>query len=173
MARRPARSGWKALTALTLSIGLFLLLLVVAARAFAGSVGFAWDPQPSPPAAGYKLYYGPSAGNYPSQIDVGNVAAYTVSGLVEGATYHFAVTVYNAAHTESAYSNDVAATVPYSAPVAQCTGSPTSGNSQLRVTAGTTSPGGITSSAWPFGAGGTSTLAAPSHSYAAPGVYTV
>ena len=41
----------------------------------------AWDPEPSPPAAGYKVYYGPAAGNYSSQIDVGNVTAYT--GKVE------------------------------------------------------------------------------------------
>src|SRR4029453_13148770 len=173
MARRPARSGWKALTALTLSIGLFLLLLVVAARAFAGGVGLAWDPQPSPPAAGYKLYYGPSAGNYPSQIDVGNIAAYTVSGLVEGSTYHFAVTVYDAANTESGYSNDVAATVPYSAPMAQFTGNPTSGNSPLTVNFSNTSTGSITGYAWDFGDGGTSTVVSPSHSYAAAGMYTV
>ena len=95
----------------------------MAARALAGSVTLAWDPPTGPAPAGYKVYYGPAAGNYPSKIDVGNTTTYTVSGLTEGATYHFAVTAYDASHTESGFSNDVSATVPYSAPVAQFTGS--------------------------------------------------
>ena len=80
------------------------------------------DPVNSPLLVGYMVYYGPAAGNYTSSIDVGNTTAYTVSGLVEGTTYHFATTAYDAAHTQSGFSNDVAATVPYSAPVApvQC-----------------------------------------------------
>jgi hypothetical protein len=56
------------------------VLLLVAARAFAGSVNLAWDPVTSLPVAGYKVYYGPAAGNYPSHIDVGNATVYTVSG---------------------------------------------------------------------------------------------
>src|SRR4029434_10574039 len=64
-------------------------------------------------------------------------------------------------------------TVTTAAPVAQFTGSPTSGNSPLTVNFSNTSTGSITSYAWTFGDGGTSTLAAPSHVYAAAGVYTV
>src|SRR5207248_3935732 len=128
---------------------LFLLLVLLATGASAGTASLAWDPEPSP-AAGYKVYYGPAAGNYPSQIDVGNVTAYTVPGLVEGATYHFAVTVYDASNTESGYSNDVAATVPSGAPVAQFAGSPVSGTFPLAVNFTNTSAGSITSYAWDF-----------------------
>ena len=57
--------------------------------------------------------------------------------------------------------------------MAQFTGNPTSGTFPLMVNFSNTSTGAITSYAWTFGDGGTSTVAAPSHSYAAAGVYTV
>ena len=64
-------------------------------------------------------------------------------------------------------------TVNAPAPVAQFTGSPTSGTSPLTVNFSNTSTGSITSYAWTFGDGGTSTAASPSHVYAAAGTYTV
>ena len=136
--------------------GRFLLLLLIAAtRAFAGDVDLAWDPVVS--ASGYKIYYGPSLGNYPSHIDVGNTTAYAVTGLTEGATYHFVATAYDAAGAESGFSDDASATVAFSAPVAQFSGSPTSGTFPLTVNFSNTSTGSITSYAWTFGDGGTST----------------
>jgi len=135
-------------------------------------VNLAWDPVLSPPASGYKIHYGPSVGNYPSQVDVGNRTTYTVTGLTEGATYHFVVTAYAAGYADSGFSNDVGKTVPYSAPVAQFTGAPTTGTSPLTVNFSNASTGTITSYAWTFGDGGTSTAAAPSHVYAM-GTYTV
>ena len=56
------------------------------------------------------------------------------------------------------------------APVAQFTGNPTFGGSPLTAAFTNTSTGSITSYAWTFGDGGTSTAASPSHSYAAAGV---
>jgi hypothetical protein len=75
--------------------------------------------------SGYMLYYGPAAGTYPSKIDVGNTTGYTVPNLVEGATYHFAATSYDASHTEGPISSDLIGVVPYSL-VAQFTASTTS-----------------------------------------------
>ncbi len=63
--------------------------------------------------------------------------------------------------------------VSAAAPVAQFSGSPTSGTFPLTVSFSNTSTGSITSYAWTFGDGGTSTLASPSHVYAAAGTYTV
>ena len=77
---------------------LFPFLLFIAVRAFAGAVTLAWDPVNSPALVGYIVYYGPTAGNYTTTIDVGNTTTYAVSNLVEGATYHFAVTDYDASH---------------------------------------------------------------------------
>ena len=152
---------------------LFVLLLLMAARAFAGGVTLAWDPVNSPSLVGYMVYYGPAAGNYTSSIDVGNTTSYTVSGLVEGTTYHFAATAYDAAHTQSGFSNDVAATVPYSAPVAQFSASTTSGTAPLALNFLNTSTGTITTYAWTFGDGTTASTPSPAHVYSLAGVYTV
>ncbi len=173
MAEIAPRSGLRAVAVVARSTGLFLFLLLTAARVLAGSATLAWSPVTSPALSGYMIYYGPAAGNYPSKIDVGNTTTYTVSNLVEGATYHFAATAYDAAHTESGFSNDAVATVPYSTPVAQFTASTTSGAAPLALNFLNTSTGTITSYAWTFGDGGTSTAASPNHIYAAAGVYTV
>ncbi len=173
LAAVPARSHSRALTDVARSIGLFFGLFLWAAAALAASVSLAWNPVNSPSLAGYEVYYGPAIGNYPSKIDVGNTTGYAVPNLVEGATYHFVVTAYDASHTESGFSNDVAATVPYSAPIAQFTASTTTGPAPLALNFLNASTGSITSYAWTFGDGGTSTAASPSHVYAAAGVYTV
>jgi PKD repeat protein len=142
-------------------------------RAFAGTATLAWDPEISPSLVGYMVYSGPSAGNYTSSIDVGNTTTYTVSNLVEGATYHFAATAYDASHTQSGFSNDVSATVPYSAPVAQFSASTTSGTAPLALNFTSTSTGTISTYAWTFGDGTTSSAQNPSQVYSAAGVYTV
>src|SRR4029453_12290886 len=86
-----------------LTSGRFLLLLLLAAtRAIAGDVDLAWGPVAG--ASGYKIYYGPSVGNYPSHIDVGNTTAAPVAGLTEGATYYFVATAYDATGAEGGFS---------------------------------------------------------------------
>ena len=64
-----------------------------------------------PDIAGYRLFYGPTSGNYTQQIDVGNTTAATVSNLANGGTYFFVVTAYNTDAMESPPSNEVSATV--------------------------------------------------------------
>jgi PKD repeat protein len=119
------------------------------------------------------VYYGPAAGNYPTKIDVGNTTTHTLTTLVEGSTYHFVVTAYDGALVESGPSNDAAGTVPYSAPVAQFTASSTLGVAPLALNFLNASTGTITSYAWTFGDGTTSTAANPSKVYSAAGTYTV
>ncbi len=118
MVQAAVRNRWNARDAL-LPGALFVVLLLATVRAFASGATLAWDPVNSPALAGYVLHYGPSAGNYTSRIDVGNTTSRTVSNLTEGATYHFAVTAYDASHTETDFSNDVSATIPYGAPSAR------------------------------------------------------
>jgi PKD repeat protein len=62
---------------------------------------------------------------------------------------------------------------PAVAPVADFTGTPTSGNASLSVAFTDASTNSPTSWAWNFGDGGTSTAQNPTHSYTASGVYTV
>ena len=150
---------------------LFVFLLLVAVRTFAGGLTLAWDPVSG--AVGYTVYYGPAAGNYTSNIDVGNTTTSPVANLTEGATYHFAVTAYNAAHTQSGFSNDVSATIAYSAPVAQFSASATSGTAPLAVNFSSTSTGTISTYAWTFGDSTAGSTQNPSHVYSSAGVYTV
>ncbi len=83
-----------------------------------------------------------------------------------------ALTVTGTAGSDTQTStNYVTATA--AAPVAQFSGVPTSGSLPLNVAFSNSSSGSITSYAWTFGDGGTSTLQAPSHVYAAAGTYTV
>lgn len=78
--------------------------------AVAGLVTLAWDPS-SPDVAGYRLYYGTtsrlSSGTYSDSIDVGNSTSRTVSDLIFGNTYFFAVTAYNEAGLESDFSEEI------------------------------------------------------------------
>ena len=167
------RARYSALAALFHPATLAVLLLLLAARAFAGDVTLQWNPVSSTSLAGYMLYYGSSAGNYTSKVDVGNATSRDVANLVDGATYHFAVTAYDASHTESAFSNDVTATVASGAPVANFTSSATSGVAPLAMNFTSTSTGSITGYAWTFGDGGTSTAQNPSHVYSTAGSYQV
>jgi|GEM_PF-5829091 len=56
---------------------------------------------------GYRVYYGTSSHNYSQDIDVGNVTTYTITNLVSGVTYYFAVTAYDTSGNESNFSNEV------------------------------------------------------------------
>jgi PKD repeat protein len=58
-------------------------------------------------------------------------------------------------------------------PVADFSATPTSGEAPLSVAFSDLSSGGPTSWSWSFGDGGTSTAQSPSHTYNAPGLYTV
>jgi len=92
-------------------ISLFGLLLQAQA---ATSVTLAWNPSGASGIAGYRLHYGTSSRSYSQTRDLGNTTTTTVSNLLPGQTYYFAVTDYNAAAVESPPSNEVSftATVP-------------------------------------------------------------
>src|SRR5687768_16113787 len=77
------------------------------------TVTLAWDPN-ADPVVGYKLYYGPtnSSGAFRHVLDLGNVTAVSVSNLLEGVTYYFAVSAYNAVALESGFSDRIVYTVP-------------------------------------------------------------
>jgi uncharacterized protein (DUF2141 family) len=53
------------------------------------------------------IHYGTASGTYSQGIDVGNTTSYTVSNLIDGQTYYFAVTAYNAVGYQSVCSNEV------------------------------------------------------------------
>jgi PKD repeat protein len=67
----------------------------------------------------------------------------------------------------------VLAVGPPPAPVADFSGSPTTGDAPLTVNFSDSSTGSVDSWSWTFGDGGTSTAQNPSHTYAAAGTYAV
>ena len=137
------------------------------------SLSLAWNPVNDSRLSGYKVYYGTAPRKYTGQIDVGNVTTRTVSNLIDGATYYFAVTAYDASRLESAYSNEVVGAVPAAAPVANFTVSTTTGAAPLSLNFTSTSTGTIDTYAWVFGDGTNSSVQNPAKTYSAAGAYTV
>lgn len=85
-----------------------LLLVWAAGMARAQDwVRLAWDPNSEPDLGGYIVYYGVASRVYTNAINVGNVTTNTVTGLVQGVLYYFAVTAYNTNGLESDFSDEV------------------------------------------------------------------
>jgi large repetitive protein len=82
--------------------------------AHGAEIALAWDPTtvyadgtPATNIVGYKVYAGPASRNYNSCIDVGNATTSRIAGLPDATTYYLAVTTYNVASNESAFSGEV------------------------------------------------------------------
>ena len=92
---------------------------IVQSQVVNSSVTIAWTPPqtcedgtPLNDLGGFKLYAGLSSRNYDTVTDVGNQSNKLVSNLVQGDTYYFSVTAYDAQINESAYSEELIYTVP-------------------------------------------------------------
>jgi hypothetical protein len=91
---------------------IFALCALPLPAASAATVTLAWDKNPEPNLAGYKVHYGTSTGNYDYSVDVGNYTSCTISGLQEGTTYYFAATAYDSNNFESNLSEELAYMIP-------------------------------------------------------------
>jgi hypothetical protein len=92
--------------------GILLLALLHTSAQAVQSVTLAWNPSADTNVTGYFAYYGVASQSYTNKINVGNVTGLTISGLVEGTTYFFAITAYNILGLESVPSNEVSYSVP-------------------------------------------------------------
>jgi fibronectin type 3 domain-containing protein len=76
----------------------------------------AWDAVGVTDLSGYRIYYGTAPGTYLQALgqglNVGNVTSHTVTGLNSRTRYYFAVTAYDTANNESAFSNEVFKDIP-------------------------------------------------------------
>jgi fibronectin type 3 domain-containing protein len=73
----------------------------------AASVTLAWDASPSPNVVGYRLYYGTASRAYTHSLATGSATTVTVSNLVRGTTYYFAVTAIDEFGLESDFSEEI------------------------------------------------------------------
>ena len=112
----PSRKGAFFIVVLS---GLLLLLLAVLSllvpAVHAAQVTVAWDPNPEPEVAGYKIYYGTTSGSYTASIDAGSATSAVISGLQDGATYFFSAVAYDNSNNESGFSNEITYAVPAAA----------------------------------------------------------
>jgi hypothetical protein len=98
-------SSLRSLLALCLSLSTSFSLV-------AAQVGLAWDPNPEPDIAGYRVHQGSSSGSYSTAIDVGLVTQTQIPDLVAGECYYYVVTAYNSRGLESRPSNEVRCDIP-------------------------------------------------------------
>ncbi|MHC4269004.1 MAG: fibronectin type III domain-containing protein, partial [Planctomycetota bacterium] len=89
-----------------------LTLFISTTNVYSAQVMFGWNQNTESDLAGYKIYIGPSSGNYNNVNDVGNQTNYTIQNLILGQTYYVAVTAYDALNNESSYSAESVYTVP-------------------------------------------------------------
>jgi hypothetical protein len=92
---------------------LFIFLSLVffcSQSALAYDVALRWDPSTNTTVTGYKVHYGSASRSYQTSISIGSQTSYTVTGLGSG-TFYFAVSAYNSAGAQSAFSNEVTKTL--------------------------------------------------------------
>ena len=161
-------------------------IVVVSDVASAGvSYPFSWSAN-AEPVEGYKLYYkkggiadppfdGTDATEGSSPIDLGKVTSFTISGLLDKTTYHFALTAYDG-NDESDYTDVITVfpseetTVPLTAKISIDS---QTGEAPLTVNFDASSSiGSITDYSWGFGDGGSGTGSSTSYTYQNFGTYT-
>ena len=87
--------------------------------AYASGVKLSWVENSASDVAGYKAYYGTASRSYQSNVDAGTFTSVEIDGLTPGVTYYFAVTAYDNSGNQSAYSQEVQATIP-NPPIISC-----------------------------------------------------
>lgn len=76
------------------------------------SATLAWQPSSDPAVVGYQIYYGTASHTYTDMVNVGPSTTATVSNLLTGSTYYFAVTAYNSSGVQSPFSNEASGAFP-------------------------------------------------------------
>ena len=90
-----------------IGLALAIFLIIFPSLACAVQITLAWDSNDESDVAGYIVYYGTQSGYYDYDVDVGNYASVTISGLIEDVMYYFAVTAYDDEGNESDFSAEI------------------------------------------------------------------
>jgi hypothetical protein len=86
-------------------------ILLLPRMASAATVTIAWDRNPEPDIAGYRISYGTVSGAYTNTVDVGNRLEYQIRGVDDGQKYYFVVQAYNSGGAVSPPSSEISANV--------------------------------------------------------------
>ena len=103
-------SGVKRVARLSVYIG--VLAWATPEPLAASTLTLAWDTNPDPTVAGYRVYFGVVSRTYTNIVPVANTNAVTITGLVPQVTYYFAATAFTTTGLESPYSAEASYTVP-------------------------------------------------------------
>jgi fibronectin type 3 domain-containing protein len=74
-------------------------------------ISLAWDASASMNIAGYRIYYGPTSGDYTNTVNAGNVTNFTLT-IPKGVVY-IAATAYDTNGVESDFSNEITNGLPF------------------------------------------------------------
>jgi hypothetical protein len=102
-----------------------ILAAPIASAQGAHSVTLAWEPSSEGEIVNYNIYYGVACRNYTDSVSAGTATKATISGLMEGTTYYFAVTASNSMGLESDFSDEISYTVQKPFPRLQIRVTPT------------------------------------------------
>jgi len=80
-----------------------------------GTVNVAWDTNPEPNIAGYRVFLGGASGNLAQIQDVGLTTTASLSSLAPATTYYCAVQAYDTLGMASALSGEITFTTPSAA----------------------------------------------------------
>jgi hypothetical protein len=90
------------------AVTVMIVLIFLTANAFSAELTLVWGSNGASHSAGYRIYYGTCSGIYTSCVDAGQVDHFTISDLVAGQIYYFAVTAYNDRGQDGHFSKEVA-----------------------------------------------------------------
>lgn len=101
--------SWRAMGCTRVLEGILFFALLHNPVDAAINVTLGWDPNPET-NVGYKIYHGVASRTYTNMVNVGQATSATISNLVSGTTYYFAVTAY---YTSTGLESGPSAEVTY------------------------------------------------------------
>jgi len=76
------------------------------------AITISWNPSTTPTVIGYRIYYGTDSNNLDQTIDVGDVSSVTISNLIEGTNYFFAVSAITETEESDLNSTSIISATP-------------------------------------------------------------
>ncbi|MCG3115415.1 MAG: DNRLRE domain-containing protein [Candidatus Manganitrophus sp. SA1] len=93
-----------------ISVVFILSFFFFSTTVFAGDATLTWNANTEADLAGYRVYFGTASRTYGPSVNVGKATSHTLTGLANQ-TYFFAVTAYDTAGKESAFSVEVSKSI--------------------------------------------------------------